>query len=80
MLKRRLLLGAIALALSLSPAHGEEIVVSNYAVTTNGMPYAVAMAKGLFKQHGADVTGRLREVSCFAERAGQTRGSPVRSG
>src|SRR5215470_2875349 len=59
MLKRRLLLGAIVLALSLSPAHGEEIVVSNYAVTTNGMPYAVAMAKGLFKQNGADVSGIL---------------------
>jgi NitT/TauT family transport system substrate-binding protein len=59
MLKRRLLLGAIVLALSLSPAHGEEIVVSNYAVTTNGMPYAVAMAKGLLKQNGADVTGIL---------------------
>src|SRR4051794_1687604 len=59
MLKRRLLLGAIVLALSLSPAHGEEIVVSNYAVTTNGMPYAVALAKGFFKQNGADVTGIL---------------------
>ena len=34
-------------------------VVSNYGVTTNGMPYAVAMAKGFFKQQGADVTGIL---------------------
>ena len=41
------------------PAQAEEIVVSNYGVTTNGMPYAVAMAKGFFKQQGADVTGIL---------------------
>ena len=34
----------------LSPAGAENIVVSNYGVTTNGMPYAVAMAKGFFKR------------------------------
>ena len=52
---------AAALAFALLPlaAHAEEIVVSNYGVTTNGMPYAVAMAKGFFKQQGADVTGIL---------------------
>ena len=37
----------------------EEIVVSNYGVTVNGMPYAVAMAKGYFQEEGADVTGIL---------------------
>ena len=54
--------GLTALAfvvLSFATVHAEEIVVSNYGVTTNGMPYAVAMAKGFFKQHGADVTGIL---------------------
>ena len=52
---------AIALVFALLPLSGsaEEIVVSNYGVTTNGMPYAVAMAKGFFKQQGADVTGIL---------------------
>src|SRR5438067_1935943 len=51
---------AIALAFALPlAAQAEEIVVSNYGVTTNGMPYAVAMAKGFFKQQGADVTGVL---------------------
>jgi NitT/TauT family transport system substrate-binding protein len=52
---------AAALAFALLPlaASAEEIVVSNYGVTTNGMPYAVAMAKGFFKQQGADVTGIL---------------------
>lgn len=37
----------------------EQIVVSNYAVTTNGMPFAVAVEKGFFKEAGADVTGIL---------------------
>ena len=52
---------ALLLALAFAPlaAHAEEIVVSNYGVTTNGMPFAVAMAKGFFKQQGADVTGIL---------------------
>jgi NitT/TauT family transport system substrate-binding protein len=40
-------------------ARAEEIVVSNYGVTTNGMPFAVALAKGFFKAQGADVTGIL---------------------
>jgi NitT/TauT family transport system substrate-binding protein len=48
----------LALALPLA-AHAEELVVSNYGVTTNGMPFAVAMAKGFFKAQGADVTGIL---------------------
>ena len=51
-------LAALFLAIPLT-ASAEEIVVSNYGVTTNGMPYAVAMAKGFFKQQGADVTGIL---------------------
>jgi NitT/TauT family transport system substrate-binding protein len=51
-------LAIIALAFA-TPVQAEEIVVSNYGVTTNGMPYAVAMAKGFFKQQGADVTGIL---------------------
>jgi NitT/TauT family transport system substrate-binding protein len=58
MTRHRAALAALLLALPLA-AHAEEIVVSNYGVTTNGMPYAVAMAKGFFKQQGADVTGIL---------------------
>lgn len=52
-------LGFVALVLAALPLRAEEIVVSNYGVTTNGMPYAVAMAKGFFKQQGANVTGIL---------------------
>lgn len=37
----------------------EQIVVSNYGIAANGMPYAVAMAKGFFKDEGADVSGIL---------------------
>jgi NitT/TauT family transport system substrate-binding protein len=47
------------LAAGLATARAEEIVVSNYGVAANGMPYAVALAKGFFKQNGADVTGIL---------------------
>lgn len=60
---RRILLGS-ALVLGLSfgtgiKAQAEEIVVSNYGITVNGMPYAVAKALGYFKEEGADVTGIL---------------------
>ncbi|MFN0304047.1 MAG: ABC transporter substrate-binding protein [Burkholderiales bacterium] len=37
----------------------EEIVVSNYKVTTNGMPFAIAVEKGYFKDFKANVTGIL---------------------
>jgi NitT/TauT family transport system substrate-binding protein len=52
-------LAALALVVLPLTAQADEIVVSNYGVTTNGMPYAVALAKGFFKQQGADVTGIL---------------------
>jgi NitT/TauT family transport system substrate-binding protein len=44
----------------LSAAAGaEEIVVSNYAVSANGMPFGVAMAKGYFKDEGLNITGLI---------------------
>lgn len=43
--------------LSASGARAEELVVSNYGVSANGMPFAVAMEKGFFKEEGANVTG-----------------------
>ena len=39
------------------PVHAVEIEVTNYGTTTNGMPFAIAMAKGLFKEAGANITG-----------------------
>ena len=59
MIRSRNAAAALVFALLPLAASAEEIVVSNYGVTTNGMPYAVAMAKGFFKQQGADVTGIL---------------------
>lgn len=46
-----------ALAVSTGSTRAEEIVVSNYGVSANGMPFAVAMEKGFFKEEGANVTG-----------------------
>lgn len=54
--------GAAVLGLGVAlagAARAEDIVVSNYGVSANGMPFAVAMAKGFFKQEGANVTGIL---------------------
>jgi NitT/TauT family transport system substrate-binding protein len=53
----------VALALASIPPNGaraaEQIVVSNYGIAANGMPYAIAMEKGFFKAEGADVSGIL---------------------
>jgi NitT/TauT family transport system substrate-binding protein len=40
---------------ALATARAESVVVSNYGVTTNGMPLAVAMDKGFFKEAGVNV-------------------------
>jgi NitT/TauT family transport system substrate-binding protein len=58
--QRSLLAVAVIASMALGgTARAEQIVVSNYGIAANGMPYAVAMAKGFFKQEGADVTGIL---------------------
>jgi NitT/TauT family transport system substrate-binding protein len=56
-----LLSGLIAALAFLAPPAiaQQQIVVTNYAVSANGMPYAVAMKKGFFQQEGADITGIL---------------------
>ena len=38
-------------------ASAEEIAVGNYGTSANGMPFAVALAKGYFQEEGANVTG-----------------------
>jgi NitT/TauT family transport system substrate-binding protein len=50
---------ALVVLLPLRVMAAEQIVVSNYGVAANGMPYAIAMAKGFFKEEGADVSGIL---------------------
>src|SRR6201986_1269786 len=59
-MRRGLIFGAAFAALVLGgTVRGEQIVVSSYGIAANGMPYAVAMEKGFFKEEGADVTGIL---------------------
>lgn len=49
----------LAVLLPLRATAAEQIVVSNFGVAANGMPYAIAMEKGFFKAEGADVSGIL---------------------
>lgn len=53
-----MIVGGALLAL-VGQVRAEDIVVSNYGVSANGMPFAVAQAKGFFKEEGANVTGIL---------------------
>lgn len=59
MRQRLIYCAAFAAFTFLGPARAEQIVVSNYGIAANGMPYAIAMEKGFFKEEGADVTGIL---------------------
>jgi NitT/TauT family transport system substrate-binding protein len=52
-------LAAIVLLTVRPSAAAEQIVVSNYGIAANGMPYAIAMKQGFFQQEGADVSGIL---------------------
>jgi len=58
---RKTLVWLCAAAMSAGPlaAHAEELVVSNFAVSANGMPFGVALAKGYFKDEGLDITGLI---------------------
>lgn len=51
-------IGTLLAAIAIS-SHGEELVVSNYGVSANGMPFGVALAKGYFKDEGLDITGLI---------------------
>ena len=54
----RVVLPALAIAaVAWSPAKSEQIAIGNYGSSANGMPFGVALAKGYFKEEGADVTG-----------------------
>ncbi len=44
---------------SLSAARAEEIVITHYGSLLYGVPYAIAMEKGYFKEAGVDITGIL---------------------
>jgi NitT/TauT family transport system substrate-binding protein len=38
-------------------AHAEQLAITQYGITAGGYAYAVALAKGYFKEEGADVSG-----------------------
>jgi NitT/TauT family transport system substrate-binding protein len=52
-------IAALVLTAALSHAGAEEIVVSNYGTSANGMPFGVALAKGYFKDEGLNITGLI---------------------
>jgi NitT/TauT family transport system substrate-binding protein len=52
-------LAAIIVAWKSSPAQAETITVTHWGGQFYGVPYAVAMEKGFFKENGVDVTGIL---------------------
>ncbi len=47
----------LACAAFQTPAHAEEIAVTQWGQSLYGAPFAVAMEKGLFKKAGVDITG-----------------------
>jgi len=51
------LLAFAGLAAAAGQVAAENIAVGNYGNSANGMPYAVALAKGYFQEEGANVTG-----------------------
>ena len=52
------ILAALIVACSLAmPARATQIAVGNFGVAANGMPFAVALEKGFFKEEGINVTG-----------------------
>src|SRR5580765_7045064 len=53
----RAAVGVVTLLIASSAAIAENIAVGNYGSSANGMPFAVALAKGYFKEEGANVTG-----------------------
>ncbi len=60
MVRRLLLLAGFAAATVVAaPAQADTITVTHWGGQFYGAPYAVAMEKGYFKQHGVDVTGIL---------------------
>jgi NitT/TauT family transport system substrate-binding protein len=59
MMTLRSLAVTVLLAAIATSGRAEEIVVSNYATSANGMPFGVALAKGYFKDEGLNITGLI---------------------
>jgi NitT/TauT family transport system substrate-binding protein len=61
-IKRAIALFTLSLAMQATTALSEEISVTQWGSSLYGLPYAVAMDKGLFKKAGVDITGILSSV------------------
>jgi NitT/TauT family transport system substrate-binding protein len=49
----------LCLATAASALHAEELAIGNFGISANGMPYAIAMEKGMFKAEGLNITGLI---------------------
>ncbi|HEX2886983.1 ABC transporter substrate-binding protein [Vineibacter terrae] len=58
-LRAAILAGAATVLASAPTRAGSEIVVTHWSALLYGVPYAVAQAKGYFKEEGVDITGIL---------------------
>ena len=56
-LHHAIIIGLAFAGLAAAPARATEIAVGNFGVAANGMPFAVALEKGYFKDEGINVTG-----------------------
>ena len=52
---------AMAVLLLSASGMAEEIDIANYGIAMNGMPFAIAMAKGYFKEEGVNITGIITD-------------------
>ena len=49
-------------ATALPDARAEDIGAANFGAASNGMPWAVALEKGFFKEAGVDITGVISSL------------------
>lgn len=55
----RIIISAGLLAAGCSVASAQQLAIGNYGSSANGMPFGVALHKGLFKAEGIEVTGLI---------------------
>ncbi|MGE5143886.1 MAG: ABC transporter substrate-binding protein, partial [Acidobacteriota bacterium] len=53
----------LCVAVGSRTALAEDVAIANYGVAMNGMPFAIAMSKGYFKEEGApNITGTMTDA------------------
>src|SRR5512141_2447346 len=56
------LFALLVCAISVRDVAAEDIGAANFGAAANGMPWAVALEKGFFKEAGVDITGVIRSL------------------